>query len=187
MRQSPLPAALITFTCVLILLLLPARGGAQEEIQRVQVVNSPQTWEITGTVTVGEPISHARMHRLKEILVPPVGPGETRRLIDGGVITTSGFTGVVLGLHGQVRGRVSRGGSVGAMLIPDEEPVIRALEDEGVAQFPLEVSAVVEAGETRSFASSPARHTVGFPRYQVRLYNTGDRTVTVTLYAYLIQ
>lgn len=171
----------------LVLLLLPAGAARSQEIQHVLVTNFPRTQEVSGTVSVEGPVRHARLQRLKEIAVPPVGRRESTRLIDGGMISTDGFTGVVLSLHGQTRGRVLRAGSVGAILIPDEEPVMRAFEDEGVEQFPLEVSAGLEPGEARSFASSPARHTVGFPRYRVRLYNTGDKTVTATLYAYLTQ
>ena len=129
----------------------------------------------------------ALKRRIKEILVPPVDPKETGRLIDAGVLTTDGFTSAVLSLNGQAKGRILRSGTVGAILIPEEESVIRAFEEEGQAQFPWEVSAALAAGAPRSFASTPVRHIVGFPAYRVRLYNTSDKTVTVSLFAYLTQ
>ena len=117
--------------------------------------------------------------------MPPVEPKEIGRLIDGGILTMDGFTSAVLSLNGQAKGKILRSGTVGAILIPEEETVIRAFEEEGLAQFPLEVSASLSTGASRSFASTPVRLTVAFPRYRVRLYNTSDKSVTVGLFAYL--
>jgi hypothetical protein len=159
--------------------------GQEEEIQRVLVTNFPPLQQVAGTVSVEGPVRHATLQRVKEILVPPVEPKEISRLIDGGVVTADGFTSAVLSLNGQAKGKILRSGTVGAILIPEEETVIRAFEDEGQAQFPLEVSASISSGASRSFASTPVRLTVAFPRYRVRLYNTSDKTVTVDLFAYL--
>ena len=41
------------------------------------------------------------------------------------------------------------------------------------------------SSHTPYFASSQPRFTVAFQAYQVYLYNTTDKTVTVDLYAYL--
>jgi len=92
---------------------------------------------------------------------------------------------VVLSLSGRGQGKILKPGSVGAILVPDEEAIIHALEEEGQIQFPLEITAPVEPGEARSFASKQIQHTVGFPRYRVLLYNTSDKTATVNLFAYL--
>lgn len=163
----------------------PATGDDREEIRKVFVINFPGLQKVEGSVSIEGHVRHATFQRLKEILVPPVDPQETGRLIDAGLLTTDGFTSVVLSLNGQTRGRTMRAGSVGAILIPEEDSTIRAFEDEGQAEFALETSASITSGATRSFASSPGRQLVGFPRYRVRLYNTTDKTVTVNLFAYL--
>jgi hypothetical protein len=178
-------AGLILSSAVLILVAMSPVGAQGEEVQLVRVTNFPALQEVAGTVSVEGPVRHATLQRVKEILVPPVEPKETGQLIDGGVVSMDGFTSVVLSLNGQSKGKILRSGSVGAILIPDEEPVIRAFEEEGQAQFPLEVIASLHAGSPRSFASAPSRLTVGFPRYRLRLYNTSDKTVTVNLFAYL--
>jgi hypothetical protein len=74
---------------------------------------------------------------------------------------------------------------VGAILIPDEEAITTAFEENGQIQFPLEVSAALTSPPLRSFASQQARFSVGFPRYRVHLYNTTEKTATVSLFAYL--
>lgn len=185
MRRNAVIAVLALVTAALALVLLPAGAVLPQEIQRVLVTNFPRTQEVAGTVSVEGPVRHASLQRIKEVLVPPVGPRETTRLIDGGAVAADGFTAVVLSLNGQAKGRILRPGPVGAILIPDEDSVLRAFEEEGQTQFPLEVSAPVESGDPRSFASTQARFVVGFPRYRVRLYNATDKTVTVSLYAYL--
>jgi hypothetical protein len=187
MARTVLTAVLSLLLAALALALLPAGSAISQEIERVLVTNFPRTQEVAGTVSVEGPVRHARLQRIKEVLVPPVGRGETTRLIEAGMVATDGFTAVVLSLNGQAKGRILRPGTVGALLIPEEDSILRAFEEEGQAQFPLEVSASLESGEPRSFASTPARATVAFPRYRVRLYNTGDKTVTVNLYAYLTQ
>jgi hypothetical protein len=168
-------------------LLATVPAGSQpdrrSEAELVFVTNFPAVQQVGGTVAVEGPIRHARMDRRAEILVPPVGPQETTRLIPAGTLATDGFTAVVLSLSGQTKGRALKPGRIGAILIPDEEPVERTFEEEGQPQFPIEIS----AGTTgRShFASAPERSIVAFPRYRVLLYNTTDRTATVHLFAYL--
>ncbi len=41
------------------------------------------------------------------------------------------------------------------------------------------------SGASLYFASEPQRFTVGFPRYRVLVYNTTDKTASVSLHAYL--
>jgi hypothetical protein len=184
--QRILVVAILVLLCGALLLLQTSPvKGQQDEIQRVLVTNFPATQQIAGTVSIDGPVRHATLLRLKEILVSPVEPKETGRLIDGGVVSMDGFTSAVLSLSGQAKGTILRSGTVGAILIPEEEPIIRAFEEEGLAQFPLEVSASLPAGSLRSFSSAQPRLTVGFPNYRVHLYNTTDKTVTVTLFAYL--
>lgn len=178
-------AALVLLCSVLLLTQIPPVNAQSEESQRVVVTNFPELQQVAGTVSVEGPVRHASLLRIKDVLVPPVDPQETGRLIDAGILVTDGFTSAVLSLNGQAKGKLLRPGTVGAMLIPEEDTVTRAFEEEGLAQFPLEVTASLSSGTSRSFSSSPARHTVGFPRYRVLLHNTSDKTVTVNLFAYL--
>ena len=167
------------------LVALPDGRASSDEIQEVAVVNFPDLQQVAGTVFVEGPVRHATLQSLKEILVSPVDRERTTRLINGGVLETDGFTSVVLSLNGRTQGKHVRSGTVGAILVPDEETVVRAFDEEGLVQFPLEVSVSLSPEEPSSFASDPKRLTIAFPRYRVLLYNTGNRTATVNLFAYL--
>ena len=186
MSRKPAVIALTLFAAAPLFLLAP--GGtvrSQDEIQRTFVTNFPQTQQVAGVVSIDGVTRHASMQRLKEVQVPPVAPKETTRLIQAGTLATDGFTAIVLGLSGQTRARTVRSGTVGALLIPDEEAVTRAFEEEGLMHFPIEIKSSPVTGGSLSFASAQERHTLGFPRYRVFLYNTTDKTATVNLYAYL--
>ena len=167
------------------LVVLPVGSASSDEIQDVAVVNFPDLQQVAGTVSVAGPVRHAVLQSLKGILVSPVGPEETTRLMDGGVLETDGFISVVLSLNGRPKGKIVSSGRIGAILIPEQESIARVFEEEGKAQFALEISAALSPEEAGSFASSPKRSTVAFPRYRVWLYNTGERAVTVNLFAYL--
>lgn len=167
-----------------VLMILPARGADPEDATEVFVTNLPEIQDIQGRVTVEGIVQHAALESLSEIEVPPVGREEIRRLVHGGTLTTAGFSALVLSLTGQAKGDIRRSGEVGAILIPDEEPVLRAFDERGQFQFPLEISAEAAPDRPLFFSDQP-RYIIGFPRYRVLLFNTTDRTVTVDLYAYL--
>jgi hypothetical protein len=181
--------ALAAVVVVLVVsLLLPSGGRAAEDTSRpVRVMNFPVLYKIEGQVEVPSPVPHSALVRLKEVTVPPVEPTETGRLIDGGTIDASGFTTAVLSLSGRASGRALRSGVVGAYLVPDEEAIVKAYEEDALMQFPIEISAPLQTSTYRLTAMQQSKAGLGFPRYRVRLYNTTDRTVTVNLYAYLTQ
>lgn len=169
--------------------LLAARQDAAQsgrEGRPVYVTNLPEQWRVEGQVTIPRPIPHAITVVLKDVLVPPVARADTTRLVAGGNITTDGFSSVVLSLAGQLKDEHARPGSVGAILVPDDELFQHALDEQGQLLFPLEAVATSVAGRPAYFASTQPRLAVGFPRYRVLFYNTTDRTATVTLYAYLV-
>src|SRR5262245_50918102 len=118
----------------------PYGRAAAQEIQHVFVTNFPSLQRIAGTVSVDGPIRHASLVSMHEVRVPPVDPRETGRLIDAGLVSMDGFTSVVISLSGETQGKVVRSGAVGAILIPDEEKITAAFEENGQVQFPLEVS-----------------------------------------------
>ena len=164
---------------------LPARGDAQDAPRPVRVVNFPAIQKVAGDVGIAGTVKHSALVTIDELVIPPVEPTETGRLVDGGVLSADGFTSVVLSLAGKAGGRALRSGSIGVILIPDEEGVTRIFEQDSQTLFPLEISAPLTQGTYRMLATAQARHTLGFPRYRVRLYNTTDKVVNATLYAYL--
>ncbi|HZM71354.1 MAG TPA: hypothetical protein VFB95_13430 [Candidatus Cryosericum sp.] len=177
--------AVLVIAAAVILAATPAGRAAAREIQQVFVTNFPEVQRVSGAVSVDGPVRHASLVSIKDIRVPPVEPKETGRLIDGGVVSMDGFTSVVISLSGQTQGKVVRSGAVGAILVPEEETITTAFDEDGQIQFPLQVSAVLTSLPLRSFASQQERFTVGFPKYRVHLYNTTEKTATVSLFAYL--
>lgn len=179
------PLILIVLVLALTATALPARGAADDAPRPVRVVNWPAIQKIEGKVIVEEPIPHARLVTVEDLVVPPVEPGEVGRLIDGGLVKADGYTAVVLSLSARATGRAVRSGSIGAFLVPDEAEVNRAFEEDRQILFPIEFSAPLTQASNRLLASGQSRHTLGFPRYRLRLYNTTDKTVNATVYAYL--
>jgi hypothetical protein len=173
--------------CALLILsfLLPPGRALSQEIQRVLVTNFPDLQKVAGTVTVEGIVRHGTYQRLTEVTVSPAKPSETRRLTPGGTLDTDGYTGMVLGLNGQFKTSLPRPGEVGAILLPDEEAVLRAFNDDGKFQFAQEIKASAASGLSPYFASEPEKFIIGFPRYRIFYYNTTDRTVGVNLYVYL--
>jgi len=172
-------------TAFLLILGAPARGAGDDPVRSVRVINLPSVQRVTGTVSIDGTIPHSILMTFRDLSVPPVEPTETGRLIDGGILQGDGFTGLVLSLSGRAGGRALRSGSVGVRLIPDDDAITKAFEEDGQVLFPLELGAPLTQGAYRLTATAQERFTLGFPRYRVRLYNTTDKTVSVNLYAYL--
>lgn len=166
-----------------------------DKAQPVYVVNQPQTVTVQGQVTLagpieGEvsvrgPIPQGRTIVFSDVEVAPVQKTEISRLVRAGTLATEGFVNMVVSLAGMQRSTPTRAGEVGLVLIPEEELPLRALEEFGQWLFALEAKAKSTPQAAPYFASEPLRATVAFPRYRVLLYNTSDRTVSVTVYAYL--
>jgi hypothetical protein len=60
-----------------------------------------------------------------------------------------------------------------------------AFDEQGLIYFALEVNAAGIKPQSAYFASTQPRYRIGFQSYDILLYNTTDKTVTVDLYAYL--
>jgi hypothetical protein len=170
---------------LLLLVVSPPGGVVAQEARSVLVTNFPKVFNVSGAVTVEGPVKQAKMVALREVVVPPVNPKDTVRLIQGGVVESDGFTAMVLSLQGQIKGEVYRAGTAGVFLLPDEEPIVHAFEEKGIMQFAAEVNAAGVSAVNPYFASSSSRYQVAFPRYRTYFYNSSDKTVTVNLYAYL--
>ena len=178
-------SALLVLVLTLLFIAQPTAGDADEAVRSVRVINFPAVQKVQGEVTIPVAVPHAALVRVRDITVPPVEPSERGRLIDGGIVPAEGYTGVVLSLSGRAAGRALRSGEIGAYLIPDEETVMQAYEEDGILQFPIEITAPLTQGTVRMHASQQERSTLAFPRYRVRFYNTTDKTVSVNLFAYL--
>ena len=95
------------------------------------------------------------------------------------------LTSVVLELNGYSKGKALKPGVVGAILLPDEDLVLRAFEEEGKSQFPIEIRTAAFVTSSPYSASDQQRFLVGFPRYRIWLYNTIDTSVSTNLFVYL--
>jgi hypothetical protein len=180
------PIALVLAAAAAAAFVLSPTGTAiAQEIRSVFVTNFPKVFNISGSVTVEGPVKHAKLATLRDVVVPPVSPKDTVRLVQGGIVESDGFCTMVLGLQGQIKGEVFRAGTVGVFLLPDEEPIVKVFEEKGLMQFVTEVNAAGVSGASPYFASSSTRTPIAFPRYRSYFYNTSDKTVTVNLYAYL--
>ena len=156
-----------------------------QEVSFVRVTNFPALQEIEGKVTIEDPIRLAKMVAMGDIIVPPVRADQTTRWVDAGVLETGGFPNVVLSIHGEVKGSLTRRGQIVGVLIPTEESIVDAFTEEGLVHFSLAVAAAGPQDGIPYFASDQPRYTVGFSSYRVYLYNETDKTVTANVYAYL--
>lgn len=178
-------AAAAALGAVLLLVQASAPRTAAQDLDRVIVTNFPEVQRVSGSVRVGAPIPQSQLVRRLDVIVPSVDRAATTQLVEAEAIDASGFTHVVLSLRGEVQGNLTREGTAGAVLVPDQEPVLRALREEGRFEFPLEARAAVAREDRGYFASDQPRYALGFPRYRVFLYNTADRSVEADLYLYL--
>ncbi len=183
--KKPLLIAAGIVLAAMLFVMTPAGTAVSEGVQSVLVTNFPSPFKVSGTVGVEGFISHAKFFQLREIVVAPVSPKDTVRLVQGGTIPSDGFTAMVLGLQGQIRGDVIRPGTVGIFVLPDDDAIVHAFEEKGTMAFATEISASGVSAASPYFSSSQTRAQIGFPRYRTYFYNTTDKTVTVNFYAYL--
>jgi len=109
---------------------------------------------------------------------------DVTQLIDGGTITTDGFSDLVFSFGGEFKERVPRGGTIGAILLPDADLVDELLRNEGHFAFPLEVKFDVAGLSRQIFISAQQTAKIGFPRYRIYLYNETDSAANVSLFVY---
>jgi len=169
--------------------LLAAAASAQERprVTPVEVINFPEVLTVKGEVSLAGTIRRTSLVSLADVLVAPVKREDTTRLVDAGVIPTDGFAQGVATLIGELKGPQGKPGEVGAILLPDEERVLRALAERGQLLLATEVKVTAIPAGAAYFAAEPLPFTVAYPRYRVLLYNAGEKTVSLTLHAYLTE
>ena len=166
-------------------LALPVATAAQT-VQPVVITNFPPVQTVAGklAVTVSEPIPATRLASDQEV-VSPGTPDDPGSLTEGGVVDATGFTSVVLSLAGEVKGTLAREGRIGALLVPDQPELVKALREDGIVALALKVEARVGPLPVALFSSDQPALRLGFPRYRVFYYNTTPRAAEVKLWAYL--
>lgn len=176
-----------TLAGTLLLWLASSEAGraADTVMQQVHVTNFPETQEVKGKVGVDGTIRHGSFVRREGVIVPPSARSDGANLTTAGLLDSEGFTGAVLSLQGEVRDTLFDAGVVGAVLVPDEGPVLQALREDGRIEFPLEVVANVDPRRGSRFSSEPTIRPIAFPRYRVFLYNASNRSVEANVYVYL--
>ena len=182
--RKRLTVAAAALAALLLVLLPPWQSALSQSSKEVVVLNLPRVVPVEGKISVVGTVGHSAFTQRLNLIVPPVARHETANLLVADPVETDGFSAIALSLQGEVRGTVLRAGAVGVVLVPDEEPVLKAMREHGVLQFPLEVASTLAEGQDATF--SVQQHlALGFPRYKVYLYNSTDRTVDVNLYLYL--
>lgn len=159
--------------------------AVSDEVQDVRVVNLPETQSVKGSVEIEGLVRHSAIDRKENILVPTAQRNNTNSLTYAGTIQTDGFTSIVLSLQGEIQSESFTPGKVGALLIPNEKPILRAFHDNKTILFPLEINTEVVPGKTLYFTTESVKQVVGFPEYLVYLYNSTNKNVEVNLYMYL--
>lgn len=151
----------------------------------VHVKNFPETQQIKGSVSVDGTMSHSKYFKKESIVVPTSRRNEPRELSFAGIVETEGFTSISVSLQGEIRSDSFVSGTVGVLLIPDEEPILRSLREAKRIQFPIESVARLKNGDPTFFDSEQVQQRIAFPRYKIYLYNTLNRSVEANIYLYL--
>jgi hypothetical protein len=174
-------AAVILYCLSITLTLFASRGHTAENLN-VHVDNLPETLQIKGAVSVDGPVSHVQFVKKEAIVVPPSRRAEPSEMAHAGSIESNGFTTITLSLQGEVKGGSSGAGTVGVLLIPDEEPIVRAFREARRLQFAIECVANLKSGDSIFFNADQVHQRLTFPRYKVFLYNTSSKTVESNLF-----
>ena len=185
MKKMIVVAVLLAASVAAALALAAPGSELAQEARNCFVTNFPKAWNVNGTVGIDGPIKHYKFTAVRDLVVSTVSPKDTVRMIQGGTVEGDGFTDMVLGLQGQIKGQIGRAGAVGVFLLPDEPSIVSAFEEKGLMQFAIEVTAAGVSDKSTYFASPANQSPIGFPRYRTYFYNTTDKSVTVNLYAYL--
>jgi hypothetical protein len=121
---------------------------------------------------------------VKALSVPTVERSQTSMLVDAGTVDTEGYTTLILNLAGRLSGDAGfKGGTVGAILIPDIDPFDKAFQTLGLLPESVEISVPVDRASPY-FMARQVKFDVGFPRYRVLVYNSTNQAATVSFFAY---
>ena len=181
MKRSRKTAAVILYCLSIAPALFSSRVHSAEKLN-VHVENLPETQQIRGSVSIDGPVSHVQFMKKEAIVVPPSRRAEPSEMAHAGSIESNGFTTITLSLQGEVKGGSAGAGTVGVLLIPDEEPIVRAFRESRRLQFAIECVSNLKSGDSIFFNADQVNQRLTFPRYKVFLYNTTNKTVESNLF-----
>jgi hypothetical protein len=141
--------------------------------------------QVKGAVSIDGTMSHSRYLKREGLTVPTSRRNEVSELTHAGIVETEGFTSISVNLQGEIKSGSFVPGTVGVVLIPDEEPVLRSLREAKRVQFPIETVAHAGSGDTTFSNAEQVQQRVVFPRYRIFLYNTINKAVEANVYLYL--
>lgn len=174
------PAGLLGTLCLLILLMPTA--GFCGDVPEVRVSNFPETQQIHGVVSIE---GTAKAVKKEGILLSQSRRNEINELYHAGKIETEGYTSLSVHLQGEIKSTTFPSGSIGIILVPDEEPVLRAFKESKQIQFPIEAACAIKSGDSEYFSCEQSNQNIGFPRYRVYFYNTLTKSAEVNAYLYV--
>jgi hypothetical protein len=185
--QFTLRLAMISFFSVSITLAFPASSAHSGETLNVHVENLPETQRIKGSVSIDSPISHIKFVKKEAIVVPPSRRTEASEMAHAGIVGADGFTSITLSLQGEVKSGSAGAGTIGVLLIPDEEPILRTFREAKRLQYAIECVSRLNSGDPIYFSAEQVQQRMSFPHYRIYLYNTTNKTVEANLYMTLTQ
>jgi hypothetical protein len=150
--------------------------------QQVAVTNFPKTYDVQGSVSIKGTASHAQFTKHEGIVVPTSRRLELTELTSVGTLNADGFTYVTISLQGEVKSAATANGIVGVMLVPDEEPVLRAFREAKRVEFSIEAPCQLYKGGSPFFDTGSVTEQLGFGRYKIFLYNTASHSVEANVY-----
>jgi hypothetical protein len=166
--------------CLLVLMLLP-RDALSGDAPEVRVNNFPETQQIKGAVSIE---GTAKAVKREGILLSPSRRSELSELFHAGKIETEGYTSVSVYLQGEIKSTTFLSGSIGVIMIPDDEPILRAFKESKQIQFPIETVCTLRNGDSEYFSCEQNNQNIGFTRYRMYFYNTVNKSAEVNAYLY---
>lgn len=163
---------------LLLQLMMASALGQTAEASDVRVTNFPETQKV-----LVEGVAKAL--KLEKILLVPSRRTELGELYHAGKIETEGYTNVSVYLQGEIKSSTFLSGNIGLILIPDEEPILRAFKETKQIQFPIEIVCTMTSGDSEYFNCALNNQLIGFARYRMYLYNSLDKNAEVNAYLYL--
>lgn len=169
MRARKFSSPVSTVVCLALAVLLPAFGAV---LIATPAQADGQSWFVSfESINVAQGIQR----------------NDVTQLIDAGSIETDGFTEMVFSFGGEFKEGVPSSGTLGAILLPDEEIVDYLLRNEGHFAFPMEVKFDVTGLSSHVFLSHQQTAKIGFPRYRIYFYNETHSAATVSLFVYRVR
>jgi len=174
--------AITHFTTVLLLIFISVSLAHSGEPLDVRINNFPETQQVKGFVSIE---GTTRTIKREGILLSPSRRNELSELHHAGKIETEGFRSLSVFLQGEIKSTTFLSGAIGVLLVPDEEPVLRAFKEAKQIQFPIESVCKIQSGDSDFFSCELNNQSIGFSRYRIYLYNTLNKTADVNVYLYL--